>query len=194
MQNSQNDIDNNINNILNLNQQQIPEAVNVVRAPVRITVEEWAAKARDKNECYNLVAHENGAYLPHIDCITMWFLRDLAARRKKIIKGHEAKHLTVPHFEKLTIEEFLKFVSDYPFATMCLPDRKQELDKLPRQYLINAIFTKVGEPFKTWVEERVGTRHNKVKEEGDKYVELDPEVYEVFKNSKAVSTNNGRSF
>ena len=54
---------------------------------MRITAEEWAAKARDKPECYNIVAHEYGAYLPHIDCVTVLHLRDLAAGRKKTIKG-----------------------------------------------------------------------------------------------------------
>ena len=83
--------------------------------------------------------------------MTIWYLRDLASGKKKPIKGTDVKHLTVPQFETLTIDEFLKYASDYPFVTMCLPDRKQELDKLPRQYLINIIYTKVGEPFKKWV-------------------------------------------
>ena len=138
--------------------------INVVRQPIRITVDEWAAKARDKTENYNMLANEYGAYLPHIDCVIMWYLRDLAAGKKKTIRGTEMKHLTVPQFEHLTIEEFLKFAADYPFVTMCLPDRKQELEKLPRQYLINIIYTKVGEAFRQWVDERVGTRHEKVKD------------------------------
>ena len=96
----------------------------MVKEPVKITVDEWAAKARDKGECYNLVAHEYGAYLPHPDCVTVWYLRDLASGKKKTIKGTEVKHLTIPQFDYLTIDEFLKFATDYPFATMCLPDRK----------------------------------------------------------------------
>ena len=141
-----------------------------------------------------MLANEYGAYLPHIDCVIMWYLRDLAAGKKKTIRGTEMKHLTVPQFEHLTIEEFLKFAADYPFVTMCLPDRKQELEKLPRQYLINIIYTKVGEAFRQWVDERVGARHEKVKDKEEKYIELDPEVAKVFQASKAVSTNNGRSY
>ena len=95
-----------------------------MREPIRITVDEWAAKARDKIECYRMVAHENGSYLPHIDCVTIWHLRDLAAGRKKMIKDTEIKHLSIPQFETLTIPEFLNFADDYPFAKICLPDRK----------------------------------------------------------------------
>ena len=128
------------------------------------------------------MAHDGGAYLPHIDCVTVWFLRDLASGKKKMIKDTEAKHLSVPCFEveDLTIPEFLKFAADYPFATMCLPDRKQELEKRPRKYLINVIYTKVGEPFRKWVDARVGERHEKVKEKEELYVELDPEIAKVF--------------
>ena len=93
---NENQINSNANNIVQLNGQ--PNAIppNVVRAPVRITADEWAAKARDKPECYNIVAHEYGAYLPHIDCVTVWHLRDLAAGKKKTIRCTEIKHLTIP--------------------------------------------------------------------------------------------------
>ena len=102
--------------------------------------------------------------------------------------------MTVPCFEELTIPEFLKFAADYPFATMCLPDRKQELEKLPRQYVINVIYTKVGNAFREWVDKRVGLRHEKVKDKEELYVELDPEIAKVFRASNAVSTSNGRSY
>ena len=82
MQINANQIDGNINNILKLNNQSNSVPIDVVQEPVKITVDEWAAKAKDKTECYRIVAHEHGAYLPHIDCITMWHLRDLAGGRK----------------------------------------------------------------------------------------------------------------
>ena len=85
-----------MDNLVNMNQQEYAEPINVVRKPIRITVEEWAAKAKDKNENYRMVASENGAYLPHVDCLTMWYLRDLASGKKKSIKDTEVKHLTVP--------------------------------------------------------------------------------------------------
>ena len=96
MQSNSSLIDSNINNILKLNHEPDSVPINVVQEPVRITVDEWAAKAKDKTECYRILAHEHGAYLPHIDCITVWHLRDLAGGRKKCIKEHEVKHLNVP--------------------------------------------------------------------------------------------------
>ena len=45
-----------------------------------------------------------------------------------------------------------------------------------RQYLINVIFTRLGGKFKNWVDARVLARHDEVKEEGNKYIEIDAEI------------------
>ena len=124
----------------------------------------------------------------------MWHLRDLAAGKKKLIKGTDVKHLNIPQYEHLTIEDFLKFADDYPFVMMYFPSRKVELEKLPRQYIINIIYTKLGEKFRSWVQERVNNRHEKIKDEGDMYIELDPQIAEIYKTCKAVSTTNGKSY
>ena len=56
------------------------------------------------------------------------------------------------------------------------------------------IHTKVGEPFRQWVNDRIGERHEKIKEKEEKYIELDPQIHEVFMASKQVSVNKGRSY
>ena len=60
---------------------------------VKITAEEWGAKARSKPECYHQVGHVFGAYVLAVDNITSWHLRDLVNGDKKMIKGSEIKHL-----------------------------------------------------------------------------------------------------
>ena len=99
---------------------------------VKITAEEWGAKARNKTECYHQVGHEFGAFVPPIDNITSWHLRDLSTGIKKMIKSSEIKHLHVPSYDKLSVEEFLKYIDDYPFVKMCLPDRENEIKKMGR--------------------------------------------------------------
>ena len=56
------------------------------------------------------------------------------------------------------------------------------------------IFTRVGQKFKDFVDARVNQRHEEVKVEGKKYIELDPQVAEVFYSNKAVSTKKGCSY
>ena len=53
------------------------------------------------------------------------------------------------------MDHFLKFVEDYPFVQMCLPDKSSEIKKMGRQYLLNVIYTQVGQKFKDWVDQRV---------------------------------------
>ena len=103
-----------------------------VGAKVKITAEEWGAKARRKVECYHQVGHEFGAFIPPLDNITSWHLRDLSTGVKTMIKGHEVKHLHVPQYDKLSIDEFIKYIDDYPFVKMCLPDRENEIKKMGR--------------------------------------------------------------
>ena len=149
-------------------------AANQPVVPVKLTAEELGAKARDKVEVYHLCAYVFGAYVPDIDQVSTWHLRDLITNVKTRINSHTVKYLHVPNYEHLAVEDFLDIIEQYPFVQMCLPDRKKEKARLGRQYLINVLYTRLGQKFKEWVNERVNARHAKVKEEGDKYINLDP--------------------
>ena len=77
----------------------------------------------------------------------------------------------------------------YPECMKAFPIVKLERDKLPRQYVINVIYTIVGQDFREWVNRLVDQRHEELVEKKQLYIEMDPEVAEVYNNSKAVSTN-----
>ena len=88
----------------------------------------------------------------------------------------------------------LEYLKDFPFVQMCLPDKEQEIKKMGRQYIINVFYTRMGEKFKLWIDERVDKRHEEIKVNGNKYIELDEEIAQAFLASKAVSTGNGNAF
>ena len=67
------------------------------------------------------------------------------------------------------------------------PTEAREIDKLPRQYITNVIYTLVGKPFALWVDQRVEDRHRKIAEDRDLNIELDPEIASIFQASNAVS-------
>ena len=48
-----------------------------------ITAAEFAAKAKSKREVYTLLVVDCKAYLPHIDTITIYFLKELASGQKR---------------------------------------------------------------------------------------------------------------
>ena len=56
-----------------------------------------------------------------------------------------------------------------------------EIKKLSRQYLANVIYSIVGEPFDSWVDERIEIRNKKVTSQKNMMIEMDQEVAEVFR-------------
>ena len=147
-----------------------------MQVKVQVSAKEFASKMQGKREIYHFLSSEVGAYLPGFDNVTIFHLRDLASGKRKMVKGVDIKHMQVPLYEGLKIEEFLKFALDYNDVLISLPLVQAEIMKLPRQYIINIIHTKVGKPFSDWVNERVNLRHRKLVEKWDILIELDPEI------------------
>lgn len=58
----------------------------------------------------------------------------------------------------------LEFGGAYEDVLKCLPIIKKEVMHLPRQYICNVIYTKVGKRFSLWVDEQVNIRHRKCAE------------------------------
>ena len=114
------------------------------RAKVKITAKDFAAKMRTKQEVYHFLTHEVGAYLSSYDTMTVWHMRDLVAGKRRRIKGVDVKHLNVPQYEGLKIEAFFEFADKYNECKRAFPVDQHERDKLPRQYVINVIYTIVG--------------------------------------------------
>ena len=84
--------------------------------------------------------------------MTIWHLRDLAAGKRKRIKCEDVKVLPVPQFEGLTIEDMLTYARARAEVMKALPIVDKEIEKLPRQYIANVIYTIVGDAFAEWVE------------------------------------------
>ena len=79
-------------------------------------------------------------------------MRDLCSGQKKIIKSTSVKHIAIPSFEGLTIKDLLFYANMYPEVMNALPSG-DELNKVPRQYIADIIYTMVGEPFHQWVDQ-----------------------------------------
>ena len=60
-----------------------------------------------------------------------------------------------------------------------LPDAK-ELSQLPRQWLINIIFTVGGDHFGEWAKRQQDNRNQKMATENNMLIAIDPEIKRVF--------------
>ena len=64
--------------------------------------------------------------------------------------------------------------------------------KLPRQWIINVIYSVIGKPFRQWVSEAIKKRNAKLADKRDLMIELDPEIAKAFRSS--VNINSKCSF
>ena len=125
----------------------------------------------------------------------------MITKKRKRIQDKDAKHIHVPQYEDLKIEEFFKWAVEWEIRNNkpghimdCFPLVEAERMKFPRQYIADIIYTLAPEDFKQWVSSLTNRRHSKFKEKDNNELELDDEAYEAFMRSTAVSTKKGNAF
>ena len=94
----------------------------------------------------------------------------------------------MPLYEGLSTADILDFASHHPEVAEALPSEAREVDKLLRQYIINVVYTLVGDRFRLWVEGVMQARDAKITQERSLGIELDPDILRVFRNSTSVSS------
>ena len=60
--------------------------------------------------------------------------------------------------------------------------------RLPKQWIANVAATVIGQPFKDWVLEQINKRNHTMAVTKNLYVDMDPDIYQAFANSTAVSS------
>ena len=63
-----------------------------------------------------------------------------------------------------------------------------DFKKLPRQWLINLIYTVVGQIFSDWVNQRIEARNLRLLEESNMAISLDPEIAKCFEQATNISS------
>ena len=102
----------------------------------------FGAKYASKREVYRFLTSEARVYLPSYDTVTIFHMRDLVAGRRRMIKQDDVKVISVPFFDGLSIETMLEWAAARPENIMeVFPLVKREVNKLPRAYIANCIYT-----------------------------------------------------
>ena len=127
------------------------------------------------------------AYLAPHDCHTIYFLKSLINGERKFIHCDKVQYLSVPQYEGLGIKEFLQQAARYPETARFLPE-PDEQKKLPRQWVINLVYTLAGKPFADWVLEHIEARNSKLVQQRKMAISMDPEILRAFQASSHVSS------
>ena len=92
----------------------------------------------------------------------------------------------VPQYETLKVKEIYKFLNQHPQCFGYYPEAR-EIDKVPKQWLVNIAAAVVGRPFEDWVDQKVNERNEKVAVEKDVMIDVDPLIAQCISESNAVS-------
>ena len=103
------------------------------------------------------------------------------------VLAKDAKHISVPHYEKLTLETIKEFCQQHPNEIdQYLPDGR-ELHKISREWICNIIASVLGATFTDWVREVIEERNEELTDKKGLDIELDPDIAAAFNMSTAVS-------
>ena len=64
----------------------------------------------------------------------------------------------------------------------------RDIHKVPRQWLLNVVYSVVGEPFLEWVRKEIASRNEKLAERRQMLIEMDPEIAKAFHASRNISS------
>lgn len=139
--------------------------------PHFIDVNTFAAKYRSKREVYTFLTIDGNAYLYAFDTLTVYFLRDLVAGKKKckcveqltstVVNADSVRYLQVPQYEELSLQKIVEFLDQFPAMRAYMPDTAGEVRKLPRAFVINVGASVIGQPFLDWIKKKIQERNAK---------------------------------
>ena len=116
----------------------------------------------------------------------MYFLKDIVERKKAYLHNDDVKNIHVPQYKNLTLEHVLDFASQQPRIDQYLPDQP-DLQKVPKQWIVNICAAVIGADFKEWVAEQVEERNAVMAQQKEVMISMDPVMAAKFAASTHVS-------
>jgi hypothetical protein len=102
------------------------------------------------------------------------------------VKATNIKVLSVPNYEGLTIDDFLKKAKNYHIMNSYLPEER-DIHRLPRSFIINVLYTMIGEDIKLYVSRIIEERNKAVVDHQRMALELDDDIRRAFEMSTSIS-------
>ena len=103
------------------------------------------------------------------------------------VLSKEAKHISVPYYESLSLEKIQQFCQRHPSdINLYFPDRR-EIHKISREWICNIIATVLKNIFTDWVRSQIENRNEDMTLKKEMNIELDPDIAAAFNASTSVS-------
>ena len=87
------------------------------------------------------------------------------------------------------METFLENCEKNPILMNYLPEKPDERKRLPRNFIINVMYTVGGEGVKAWIHGIIAERNRNLVAKQDIGLQLDPAIRQVFEASTSVAVS-----
>ena len=157
-----------------------------VHSPVRKTSTRLRHSASSTVKATNL-------FFFFLEQVTIYFLKDLMSGTKTPIYGPDVRHVTIPQYEGLGIQDIANFVNTRANVLPFLPDGK-ELSKTPKQWIGNVCASVLKNVFTDWIKAQVETRNEKLVVDRGLTISMDPKIAAIFNASTKTSGKYSKFF
>ena len=150
------------------------------------------AKWQSKKELYTILTTTGNLYLQPIAYANQNYLRQIWTGDKHYIKWFDVKVVKVPQIKGLEVANILSFASMHTDVHKYLPE--YEYKKEPsRDWIWNLVNTLINDEFQEYIQDKVCKRESELIKNKNLKVCATPEIIDIIKRSKAVSTSKGKS-
>ena len=141
-------------------------------------------------------------YLPKYKQTSIYWMREIIAGKRKCkfffvffldtvsnigLKANAVKQHNVPYYETLTVKQMKeKWCKDEKVEVYLPPP--EDFEDVPRQWIINVIFTVAGDDFSAWTKKMREERNALERAKGKGEIEMDPEIFAAYKASTLTSS------
>ena len=92
----------------------------------------------------------------------------------------------MPQYDGLATTQILEQYKDHSELFKHLPEKAEQV-KLPKQFVINLIYTLIGDDFEIFIRSKINERNDKLQEDRNLMISVDPQIAKIFYASNFVS-------
>ena len=116
-------------------------------------------------------------------------MKQLVQGERKFIHCDRVRYLSVPQYEGLGIKEFIEEALRHPQTTHYLLD-EEDFRLLPRHWIITLAYTLFDKHFADLAHERIQARNQRLIDEQDLAIDIDPDILRCFQASTNISSKS----
>ena len=162
----------------------------------QVNIHQLMEKISSKKDVFNFLTQECEAYLPKLDTVNIFFLKQITRGTKDVslliltqqyIKRSAVKVAAVPQIEGLTVEDFLTHARKKAPLLKYLPD-ENDWKHLDKKWVCDVLYTQDTQAIQDMINKAMTARRKKLEQNQNLMVEMRPEFAQALKRCESFSS------